>query len=73
MDLRKRTIHALAGTGALLIVVGLSVGGGVALAVPPPPDQSPADSAKVPTAASDRKSSDGKASDEKSSGSKSNR
>ena len=73
MDLRRRTIHALAGTGALLIILGLSVGGGVAVADPGPSAQAVSDAAKVNTAASDGTSSDDKSSDKKSPDRKSKR
>ena len=66
MDLRRRILHALAGTGALLIVAGLSVGGGVAVADPGPGATAVSDTAKLHTAASDGSSSGAKSSDTKS-------
>ena len=73
MDLRRRFIHALASTGAFLIVVGLSVGGGVAVAVSDPSAQPPADAAKTTASSSEGKSSDDKSSDSKSSDRKSSK
>lgn len=66
MDLRRRTTKVLAGAGALLVVTGLSFGGGVAVAEPGPAAQPPAD-AKAPDAEANVAAPDDKSSDDKSS------
>jgi hypothetical protein len=55
MDLRRRTTQALAGAGAFLVVAGLSLGGGVALAEPgASPEGAPPHVAKATTSTSDQ-------------------
>jgi len=55
MDLRRRTTQALAGAGTFLIVTGLSLGGGVAVASSDPATGSSLSPAKVTTASSGKK------------------
>ena len=55
MDLRRRTTQVLAGAGSFLIVTGLSLGGGVAVASSGPATSSSLGSAKVTTASSGKK------------------
>jgi hypothetical protein len=53
MDLRRRTTQGLAAAGALLIVVGLSLGSGVAVAAPGPEAAGPPDAVKATNTSSD--------------------
>jgi hypothetical protein len=55
MHLRRRTTQALAGAGAFMIVTGLSLGGGVAVASTGPAAGASLGSAKVTTASSGKK------------------
>jgi len=57
MDLRRRTTQALAGAGTFLIVAGLSLGGGVAVAGYDPATGTSLAPAKATTASSDKKPS----------------
>lgn len=53
MDLRRRTTQGLAAAGALLVVVGLSLGSGVAVAAPGPEAAGPPDAVKATNTSSD--------------------
>jgi hypothetical protein len=66
MDLRRRTTQSLAAAGALLIVTGLSLGGGVAVAVPIEPTASSPEAGPAASPSADSSSDKSSKKDRKS-------